>query len=1218
MFKNISKSIIVLGIIFTLVLGLSYGTFIYTSDSYRATEMLVSNLSYGIDITASDVTVNGKTVNVPSGNTSIALLKVTSLNKIDTKYGVDYKITKGTGTVKYASNTGWLPTGKISENNVGTYEKVIKVVIAAETDMSVDFTVTGGFTNNELTEVETGYTRITEKADNVISYNDTLTNVIRKESSNNIYGGESTSNYLQYPINEDNTKNIWRILGTYNGIGTKIVLNQVSTTTKSTLSTDLTSFYNTLEKPDNYILATDKFACTNTSCTSSSYSKVGLISTSEYEMLGGINSYLASSESYFALDNGTIKNITSGGIEETSTTSGLRPAVYMQDYVTVTGSGTVSDPFKLKMPEYAVVLNVVNGSATLPSKMITRGENATYEITPNTGYKLVLSSNTCSNGTLSGNIFTISNVTSAQSCTITLTPESYTLTLDANGGSVSTTSKTVTYDSTYGELPTPTRTGYTFNGWYGPNIMPYGDFSNTNTNIWKPNQDVTVSQGNGYYQVIYNQTDSTPGLIWRNPTIDFEVGKTYILTASVREKGKTNFSIFLGLSNILTKLKLSETNFETIQVTFTVTEKMKEDFNNSEYSYILISGWGSELNSILQIEWLKIEEGNVATPFKATSSTKVTTPSDHKLVANWTANTYSVTFNPNGGSVSTTTKNVTYGSTYGDLPTPTRTGYTFNGWYNKIYNNTFSLSSSNDAWNYTSVISSGLKPGVTYWINIDKAELTSGTATEFTTFLYDFTSSKDLYRIEKSFGTNVNYGIPVPSNIDTSHDIRILVYSGYAGNTNNNATKYTNYSIYGTNKTINTKYTSTSVVETPANQELIASWTQNTYSVTLNVTNGTGSSTKTVVHGNSATFTGISPNSGYSSSNPTVSCTGGTLSGTTLTVKNVTSARTCTVTFNKMTLSDKLLADKSTRPGARANFGETLTTANTKTLYTSTEDSKTVYYFAGNATDNWVKFGKNASNQDLYWRIIRTNSDGSVRLLYHGTSTTATDAYIGTSRFNSSDNNIAYVSYMYGSLGSISNARENTNNSTIKTTIDNWYKSNLEAKGYTKYLSTTAVYCNDRTYTVSDNTYFGAYTRLVSNKTPTYDCATTEDKFTVDKSTGNGKLTYPIALMTADEVSFAGGLNWYNAKTWYYYNSANGSSISSTWWWLLSPVSLGGGYADVFCVDGSSDPGYLGYCNVGYAFRVRPAISLKSCVKTSGGDGSASAPYTIKETTSGC
>ena len=151
------------------------------------------------------------------------------------------------------------------------------------------------------------------------------------------------------------------------------------------------------------------------------------------------------------------------------------------------------------------------------------------------------------------------------------------------------------------------------------------------------------------------------------------------------------------------------------------------------------------------------------------------------------------------------------------------------------------------------------------------------------------------------------------------------------------------------------------------------------------------------------------------------------------------------ITYADGTLGKQLLSDKSTRPGARTDFSSVLTTDNTKTLYTSTENETTVYYFAGNATDNWVKFGKNASNQDLYWRIIRTNSDGSVRLLYHGTSTTATDAYIGKSAFNS-DGDIAYVSYMYGSTGSIANARENTNNSTIKTTIDNWYASNLEAK----------------------------------------------------------------------------------------------------------------------------------------------------------------------------
>lgn len=45
--------------------------------------------------------------------------------------------------------------------------------------------------------------------------------------------------------------------------------------------------------------------------------------------------------------------------------------------------------------------------------------------------------------------------------------------------------------------------------------------------------------------------------------------------------------------------------------------------------------------------------------------------------------TYPVTFNPNGGTVSTKSKNVTIGKTYGTLPTPTRTGYEFDGWYTR-------------------------------------------------------------------------------------------------------------------------------------------------------------------------------------------------------------------------------------------------------------------------------------------------------------------------------------------------------------------------------------------------------------------------------------------------------------------------------------------------------------------------------------------------------
>ena len=70
--------------------------------------------------------------------------------------------------------------------------------------------------------------------------------------------------------------------------------------------------------------------------------------------------------------------------------------------------------------------------------------------------------------------------------------------------------------------------------------------------------------------------------------------------------------------------------------------------------------------------------------------------------------------------------------------------------------------------------------------------------------------------------------------------------------------------------------------------------------------------------------------------------------------------------------------------------------------------------------------------------------------------------------------------------------------------------------------------------------------------------------------------------------------------------------------WLLSPNNWNGSNALVFSVYGSSGPGYLSNDGVSSTYGVRPSVSLKSCVKTSGGDGSANAPYTIEESTSGC
>ena len=266
--------------------------------------------------------------------------------------------------------------------------------------------------------------------------------------------------------------------------------------------------------------------------------------------------------------------------------------------------------------------------------------------------------------------------------------------------------------------------------------------------------------------------------------------------------------------------------------------------------------------------------------------------------------------------------------------------------------------------------------------------------------------------------------------------------------------------------------------------------------------------------------------------------------------------------------------------------------------------------------NNWVKFG------GFYWRIIRTNADGSIKLLYTGASPDTTEAYIGKSAFNTTRNSPKYVGYMYGNDdSSLLNARTNTNNSTIKTAIDNWYASNMTS--YTKYLSTTAVYCNDRTEqtagtynTGSTKFNYAPYARVWSTHSPTYDCTEASDAFS--GSNTSAKLTYPIALMTVDEISYAGGVYGLDAPMWYYTNSSLESSTGSINWRLLSPSGWGSSYAFVFYVGGSSLPGYLYGTYVSNAIAVRPAVSLKSCVKTSGGDGSASNPYTIEESTSGC
>ncbi len=371
--------------------------------------------------------------------------------------------------------------------------------------------------------------------------------------------------------------------------------------------------------------------------------------------------------------------------------------------------------------------------------------------------------------------------------------------------------------------------------------------------------------------------------------------------------------------------------------------------------------------------------------------------------------------------------------------------------------------------------------------------------------------------------------------------------------------------------------------------------------------------------------------------------------------------------FNGGTLTEALMFYNPTIK-TRTDFNVAFTETNTRTLYKATESiagsaAKDVYYFAGDAKNNWVKFGKYqndyikyrgyhgsyyreyltleectsatsynencteykyaSAGDDIYWRIIRTNHDGSIRLLYSGTSPDTTSGYIGKSKFNSTDNNPMYVGYMYGTSGSQESNRTNTNNSTIKTYIDTWYSNNLTS--YTKYISTEAVYCNDRevgngTYGTSSATFFYAASRRQdTNPTPTYNCANIKDAFS--GTNREAKLTYPVGLMTTDELAYAGiktGKILSSPYAWYYLNSTGESITGTNTWWSLSPWSWDFSRSAVGSVDGSDRPGYLGVTYVIGDIGVRPAISLKACTLWASGNGAPETPYEIVETSSGC
>ena len=280
-----------------------------------------------------------------------------------------------------------------------------------------------------------------------------------------------------------------------------------------------------------------------------------------------------------------------------------------------------------------------------------------------------------------------------------------------------------------------------------------------------------------------------------------------------------------------------------------------------------------------------------------------------------------------------------------------------------------------------------------------------------------------------------------------------------------------------------------------------------------------------------------------------------------------------------------------------------------KGLYRTTDDYGVTYYYRGNVKNNIVYFA------GFYWQIVRINGDGSIRLMYNGTEKNAVGINQSINKklyqYNSQSDNPTYVGYMYGNSNGTTYEEVHSNlySSDAKKEIDIWYKENLHGNSYEKLISENSCFCGDRTLYdgdgISKNTYshFGAYGRSKINAAQLVCPNIERDLYTTNASNiGNRALTYPIGLITYDELIFSGLNSVKINELAYTYSSMNYWTMTPTYYdasWLTSNYwFLGSG-------------GSLGFNYGLYSFALRPVINLKSDVKITGGTGTANDPFVV-------
>ena len=341
---------------------------------------------------------------------------------------------------------------------------------------------------------------------------------------------------------------------------------------------------------------------------------------------------------------------------------------------------------------------------------------------------------------------------------------------------------------------------------------------------------------------------------------------------------------------------------------------------------------------------------------------------------------------------------------------------------------------------------------------------------------------------------------------------------------------------------------------------------------------------------NSHTFTGLEAGTSYHIKVQSVDKAG-----------NISDEVTKDVTTDRRNAKDTILANSKVNEGEPI-FGQLATTD--EGIYKAEDDWGESYYFRGAVTNNWVKFA------GYYWRIIRINGDGSIRVIYSGDTESgpvitgnSTMINNGVSKvFNSNSDRSEYVGYMYN----INQQHGNAFDSSIKTEMDNWYDNNLAS--HADKISKEVGFCVDREMITGsswssqpDYLYYAIYERVQMKNTPNLKCSNSVDLYTVSGSDkGNHALTNPIGLITADEILMAGAKSGSTNYKYYLYNNE--------YYWTMSPYAFGDDNANVFAI---FDSGYFGALRVNHREPgIRPVINIASDVEITG-SGTSTDPYVV-------